>query len=215
MADRKKPHAEKTLALLPNRILIHNVMSFLADVHTTRINDQLMVDNSPPNGTHYTDEFKPKGSSLIGFMAPAVEVHIPVSLDVTLKPDWLDVLDGDSSNSWRSRSRRQQLSTLLSTMAGSGDDASAHVQEVVQPSILAGTPWAGPTTPPAKLSHAAPHLAILEAARPSATAPTVDETIVALQEARRGAKRQKGALSATGQLRVAELVKLFAVEEEA
>ena len=44
---------------------------------------------------------------------------------------------------------------------------------------------------------------------------TVDETIVALQEARRGAKRQKGALSATGQLRVAELVKLFAVEEEA
>ena len=127
--------------------------------------------DSPPNGTYYTDEFKPKGSSLIGFMAPAVEVHIPVSLDVTLKPDWLDVLDGDSSNSWRSRSRRQQLSTLLSTMAGSGDDASAHVQEVVQPSILAGTPWAGPTTPPAKLSHAAPHLAILEAARPSATAP--------------------------------------------
>jgi SNF2 family DNA or RNA helicase len=44
---------------------------------------------------------------------------------------------------------------------------------------------------------------------------TVDETIVALQAARRGAKRQKGALSATGQLRVAELVKLFAVEEEA
>ena len=171
VADRKKPHAEKTLALLPNRILIHNVMSFLADVHTTRINDQLMVDETPPNGTYYTDEFKPKGSSLIGFMAPAVEVHIPVSLDVTLKPDWLDVLDGDSSNSWRSRSRRQQLSTLLSTMAGSGDDASAHVQEVVQPSILAGTPWAGPTTPPAKLSHAAPHLAILEAARPSATAP--------------------------------------------
>ena len=32
---------------------------------------------------------------------------------------------------------------------------------------------------------------------------------------RRGAKRQTGALSATGQLRVAELVKLFAVEEEA
>ena len=44
---------------------------------------------------------------------------------------------------------------------------------------------------------------------------TVDETIVALQAARRGAKRQKGALSATGQLRVAELVKLFSVEEEA
>ena len=36
-----------------------------------------------------------------------------------------------------------------------------------------------------------------------------------LQEARRGAKRQKGALSATGQLRVAELIKLFSVEEEA
>ena len=44
---------------------------------------------------------------------------------------------------------------------------------------------------------------------------TIDETIVELQAARRGAKRQKGALSATGQIRVAELVKLFAVEEEA
>ena len=44
---------------------------------------------------------------------------------------------------------------------------------------------------------------------------TIDETIVELQSARRGAKRQKGALSATGQVRVAELVKLFAVEEEA
>ena len=44
---------------------------------------------------------------------------------------------------------------------------------------------------------------------------TIDETIVELQSARRGAKRQKGALSATGQIRVAELVKLFAVEEEA
>ena len=43
---------------------------------------------------------------------------------------------------------------------------------------------------------------------------TIDETIVALQAARRGAKRQKGALSATGQVRVAELVKLFSVEEE-
>ena len=43
---------------------------------------------------------------------------------------------------------------------------------------------------------------------------TIDETIVALQAARRGAKRQKGALSATGQDRVAELVKLFSVEEE-
>ena len=44
---------------------------------------------------------------------------------------------------------------------------------------------------------------------------TIDETIVELQAARRGAKRQKGALSTTGQIRVAELVKLFAVEEEA
>ena len=44
--------------------------------------------------------------------------------------------------------------------------------------------------------------------------PAID-TAVEDQSARRGAKRQKGALSATGQVRVTELIKLFAVEEEA
>lgn len=43
---------------------------------------------------------------------------------------------------------------------------------------------------------------------------TIDETIVALQSARRGGKRQKGALSATGQVRIQELAKLFSVKEE-
>ena len=191
VADRKKPHAEKTLALLPNRILIHNIMSFLADVHTTRVNDRLLVENSPPNGTytvgHFRNRFggrrwgeefspvvfRPMGTSLIGFMAHSIELQVPVSLDVALKPDWLDVFGDEEGNSssWQHRSQRELLSTLVSTLAGSGDDASAHVQEVVQPSILAGTPWAGPAAPPAKLSQAAPHLAILEAARPSATAP--------------------------------------------
>ena len=181
VADRKKPHAEKTLALLPNRILIHNVMSFLADVHTTRINDRLLVENSPPNGTYTVGHFRtrwgaffrPMGSSLIGFMAHSIELHIPVSLDVTLKPDWLDVFGDEetlellataapsASSSRRSCRRwRARATTPARTSRRSYSPRSWPVH-----------PWAGPTTPPAKLSQAAPHLAILEAARPSATAP--------------------------------------------
>ena len=34
--DRKRPHKERSLALLPNRILIHNIFSYLADVNSVK-----------------------------------------------------------------------------------------------------------------------------------------------------------------------------------
>ena len=68
---------------------------------------------------------------------------------------------------------REQLSTLIATLAHASADAGASVQEVAQSSILAGTPWASPEAPPAKLTKAAPHLKILEEARPSPTSPMV------------------------------------------
>ena len=34
--DRKRPHQERSLALLPNRILIHNIFSYLADVNSVK-----------------------------------------------------------------------------------------------------------------------------------------------------------------------------------
>ena len=40
--DRKRPHKERSLALLPNRILIHNIFSYLADVNSVRINGSLL-----------------------------------------------------------------------------------------------------------------------------------------------------------------------------
>ena len=40
--DRKRPHQERSLALLPNRILIHNIFSYLADVNSVRINGSLL-----------------------------------------------------------------------------------------------------------------------------------------------------------------------------
>ena len=49
--DRKRPHKEP-LALLPNRILIHNIFSYLADVNSVRINGSLLRDETPPNGVY-------------------------------------------------------------------------------------------------------------------------------------------------------------------
>ena len=50
--DRKRPYKDKSLALLPNRILIHNIFSYLADVNSVRINGALLLDESPPNGVY-------------------------------------------------------------------------------------------------------------------------------------------------------------------
>ena len=202
--DRKRPHQERSLALLPNRILIHNIFSYLADVNSVRINGSLLRDETPPNGVYRAgylrDVSRGKkkfvatplsklGDSPIGFLAPSVVVKVPVSLEIDLKPDWIKLVTPqlmEQANPYGGYARRrysythtsndasrQQLSTLIATLAHASADAGASVQEVAQSSILAGTPWASPEAPPAKLTKAAPHLAILEAARPSSTAPMV------------------------------------------
>ena len=202
--DRKRPHQERSLALLPNRILIHNIFSYLADVNSVRINGSLLRDETPPNGVYRAgylrDVSRGKkkfvatplsklGDSPIGFLAPSVVVKVPVSLEIELKPDWIKLVTPqlmEQANPYGGYARRrysythtsndasrQQLSTLIATLAHASADAGASVQEVAQSSILAGTAWASPEAPPAKLTKAAPHRAILDAARPSPTAPMV------------------------------------------
>ena len=207
--DRKRPHKERSLALLPNRILIHNIFSYLADVNSVRINGSLLLDETPPNGVYraghlrevsrgyrrgtekkfVAEPLSKLGDSPIGFLAKSIVVKVPVSLEIDLKPDWIKLVTPqlvEQANPYGGYRRprysythtsndasREQLSTLIATLAHASADAGASVQEVAQSSILAGTPWASPEAPPAKLTKAAPHLAILEAARPSSTAPMV------------------------------------------
>jgi hypothetical protein len=207
--DRKRPHQERSLALLPNRILIHNIFSYLADVNSVRINGSLLLDETPPNGVYraghlrevsrgyrrgtekkfVAEPLSKLGDSPIGFLAKSIVVKVPVSLEIDLKPDWIKLVTPqlvEQANPYGGYRRprysyshtsndasREQLSTLIATLAHASADAGASVQEVAQSSILAGTPWASPEAPPAKLTKAAPHLAILEAARPSSTAPMV------------------------------------------
>ena len=204
--DRKRPYKDKSLALLPNRILIHNIFSYLADVNSVRINGALLLDESPPNGVYdaghvrelsrgyrrgretkfVAEPLSKLGTSFIGFLARSIVVKVLVSLEIDLKPDWIQLVTPQLAEHQYERARPrytythtsteaswEQLSTLIATLTHASADAGASVQEVAQSSILAGTPWARPAAPPARLGHAAPHLAILEAARPSSTAPMV------------------------------------------
>ena len=52
VADRAKPYSERSIARLPNRLLVHNVFSYLADINSVRVNKDMELDTSPPNGIY-------------------------------------------------------------------------------------------------------------------------------------------------------------------
>ena len=94
--DRKRPHEERSLALLPNRILIHNIFSYLVDVKSVK-----WVGRPPPPAPEdlYTG---PRSDGLLSTDEISGEYSAPGCVEVTICNSMTVVpLGPDAIETWR------------------------------------------------------------------------------------------------------------------